>query len=223
MRIAVPAGTALVAVALAGCGGDDEPEATTQAETTTEDGATGATGASPEQAAAALAGLKLDDREGAEPPAVEQKGLEGAADAAGCELRLDLPDEGNEHMVPGEPPPRYDTDPPTSGPHDPVPTPDGAFLDTPKETGVVHALEHGRIVIQYSPDLDDKDQLLLKGVFDDDPAGMLLFPNPEMPYEVAATAWTQLLACKDFDPRVTDALLAFRDDYRGRGPEQIPF
>jgi hypothetical protein len=52
---------------------------------------------------------------------------------------------------------------------------------------------------------------------------MLLFPNPEMSYEVAATAWTQLLGCNRFDGAATlDALRAFRDAYRGRGPEDVP-
>ena len=45
----------------------------------------------------------------------------------------------------------------------------------------VHSLEHGRIEIQYSPDLPEDDQLALKGVFDQQPDGMLLFPNDEMP------------------------------------------
>ena len=42
-------------------------------------------------------------------------------------------------------------------------------------------MEHGRIEIQYTPDLPEADQLALKGVFDEDPDGMLLFPNPECP------------------------------------------
>ena len=65
----------------------------------------------------------------------------------------------------------------------------------------VHSLEHGRIEIQYSPDLSEADQLALKGVFDESPDGMLLFPNSEMPYDVAVTAWTQLLGCPKYDGR----------------------
>ena len=68
----------------------------------------------------------------------------------------------------------------------------------PDALDFVHSLEHGRIEIQYSPDLPE-DQLALKGVFDESPAGMLLFPNTDMPYEVAATAWTQLMGCKEYE------------------------
>jgi hypothetical protein len=86
-----------------------------------------------------------------------------------------------------------------------------------------HSLEHGRIEIQYDPDLPEEEQLALKGLFDADPQGMLMFPNPEMPYAVAATTWTNLIGCDSYSPEVIDALTDFRDTYRGQGPEQIPF
>ena len=52
---------------------------------------------------------------------------------------------------------------------------------------------------------------------------MLLFPNSRMPYEVAATAWTQLLGCKIRGAKTLDAIRNFRDQFRGRGPEAVPF
>ena len=49
---------------------------------------------------------------------------------------------------------------------------------------------------------------------------MLMFPNPDMPYEVAATAWTQLVGCKTWEgDKTLDVLRDFRDIYRGNGPE----
>ncbi|HXF00671.1 MAG TPA: DUF3105 domain-containing protein [Solirubrobacterales bacterium] len=171
-------------------------------------------------------GVAADSREGTPPPTVHNLDLENAAEEAGCTLRLNLPDEGNSHLKPGAPPPDYHTNPPTSGNH--VTTPfqqaDGAYAKRPELIEIVHSLEHGRIEIQYAPDLPDADQLALKGVFDDSPSGMLLFPNPDMPYEVAATAWTQLLGCKQYEGAKTlDAIRDFRDQYRGRGPEgQVP-
>src|SRR5918996_1227306 len=38
-----------------------------------------------------------DERQGTEPPPIQQARLEPAAEAAGCELRLNLPDEGSNH------------------------------------------------------------------------------------------------------------------------------
>jgi hypothetical protein len=53
---------------------------------------------------------------------------------------------------------------------------------------------------------------------------MLLFPKDQMPYQVAATAWTQMIGCKRYEGNKTlDAIRDFRDQYRGRGPEgQVP-
>ena len=40
--------------------------------------------------------------------------------------------------------------------------------------------------------------------------GTLLFPNDDMPYEVAATTWTNLLGCKTYKGATTlDAIRAF--------------
>ncbi len=166
-----------------------------------------------------------DDRSGTTPPELQQGDLAEAAKTAGCDLQLDLEDEGNQHIKPSDPVPKYKTNPATSGDHiaPPLQQADGAYSETPNPEYAVHSLEHGRIAIQYSPDLPESDQLALKGVFDESPDGMLLFPNPDMPYDVAATAWTQLLGCDSFEGDATlDAIRDFRDTYRGRGPENVP-
>ena len=170
-------------------------------------------------------GIAPDGREGTPPPAVQQGDLQIAAREAGCELDLDLPDEGNTHLRPNQDPPNYETDPPTSGNHivPPRQQADGAYSEYPEPQFTVHSLEHGRIAIQYSPELPEDQQLELKGLFDEDPDGVLLFPNPEMPFDVAATAWTQMIGCPTYEGQATlDALRAFRDPFRGQGPEPVP-
>jgi hypothetical protein len=150
-----------------------------------------------------------------------------SAEKAGCQLKENLPDEGNTH-VPNSTPVHYGTVPPTSGNHNPVPISDGAYTtpvtsDTSQQTNIrneVHAMEHGRIEIHYKPDLPEEQQLALKGVFDADPGGLLLFPDPDMPYAVAVTAWTNEVVCPNYNPVVLDVIRNFRDKYRGNGPEQ---
>jgi hypothetical protein len=172
-------------------------------------------------------GLEPDCREGTPPPAIKVADLEISAQQANCELRLNLPEEGNTH-VPNSEPVNYKTTPPTSGNHNPVPIDDGAYItpvtsDTSQTTNVrneVHAMEHGRIEIHYKPSLPEAQQLALKGVFDQDPNGMLLFPDPDMPYDVAVTAWTNMVACPTYNEGVLDVIRNFRDTYRGNGPEQ---
>jgi hypothetical protein len=238
-RLRAPACALVVLGALffAGCGEDDpEPSTTSAAEETEDLDANGfpvnahvepELGVVPE-------GIELDGRAGTEPPAISEPDLDAAAEAAGCELEVGLRDEGNTHLddedVPGV---EYDTDPPTSGDHYgngnetlSGALADGAYAEYPPVGRVIHSLEHQRVAIQYSPDLSEEDQLAIKGVFDADPAGVLFFPNPDMPYEVAVTGWTNLLGCETFDGDATlDAVQDFRDAFRGRsgdGPEPIP-
>jgi hypothetical protein len=173
-------------------------------------------------------GIEPDNREGTPPPALAQGDLEVAAQAAGCELRLELADEGAEHST-GEEGGDYDTRPPTSGDHfgsneaAAGAAADGAYRETPPIGRAVHSLEHSRVEIQYRPDLDEEAQLALKGVFDESPGGVLLFPNADMPYAVAATSWTRLIGCERYRGAATlDAIRDFRDLYRGQGPEPVP-
>ena len=52
---------------------------------------------------------------------------------------------------------------------------------------------------------------------------MLLFENStKMPFAVAATAWDHQLGCKTMNPKVFDALRAFREAYIDKGPEVVP-
>jgi Protein of unknown function (DUF3105) len=171
--------------------------------------------------------LEPDCRTGTPPPPIQFADLAISAQKAGCQVKLNLPNEGNTH-VPNSTPVHYGTVPPTSGNHNPVPIDDGAYTtpitsDTSQPTNIrneVHAMEHGRIEIHYKPSLPENEQLAIKGVFDDDPDGMLLYPDPDMPYDVAVTAWTNEVVCPNYSPIVLDVIRNFRDTYRGNGPEQ---
>jgi len=161
-----------------------------------------------------------DGRGGTPPPPVAQGDMEVAAEEAGCELQLDLEEEGSNHVSKDFP--DYETQPPTSGDHHPAQQADGAYAEQVDDKYVLHSLEHGRVAIQYSPELSQEEQLEIKGLFDESPFGVVLFPNRDMPYEVAATAWTELIGCEKYDgAATTDAIRAFRDTYIGQGPEEV--
>jgi hypothetical protein len=156
--------------------------------------------------------LQPDDREGTPPPAVKVSNLQQAAKRAGCDVRLHLKDEGHTHLPAGSEAPEYKTNPPTSGNHvePPYQQADGAYTEEPLPINMVHSLEHGRMEIQYSPELPDDEQLALKGLYETMYGGTLLYPNGEMPYAVAATTWTNLLGCKQYKGAATlDAIRAF--------------
>lgn len=150
--------------------------------------------------------------------------LAGLASAAHCELQEDLPEEGRAHLTRDDQAPEYGTDPPTSGDHIgfPLQQADGAWLDPAAPVDVVHSLEHGRIAIQYSPELDRTDQLALKGLYDSLFSAALLFPNPGMGWEVAATGWRNLIGCDRFrGGKTIAALRAFGATHQGKGPEPM--
>jgi hypothetical protein len=175
-------------------------------------------------------GIRPDSRAGTEPAAAKVTDLAAAAKQAGCVLRLRLRDEGHDHIPVGSPAPDYKTSPPTSGDHviPPYQQADGAYREMPAEIDFVHSLEHGRLEVQYAPDLAEGDQLALKGLYDTMYGATLLFPNEKMPYAVAATTWTNLLGCPQYKGAITlDAIRAFGKatwgKYGGEAAEYFPF
>jgi hypothetical protein len=163
-------------------------------------------------------------------PARKITDFDQAVKASGCTFKT-YPSEGRTHL-PSDTAVNnnYKTNPPTSGDHRPTPAEDGVYApgNSPDKEAFVHTLEHGRIEIQYSPKAPKQVQDQLNTLFNEKNKGvegyheMLFENNTAMPYEVAATAWTQLLGCKTMNPQVFDAIRAFRDRFTDKGPELIP-
>ena len=161
-----------------------------------------------------------------DPPPVKTKTLVAAARAAGCTLE-NPPEQGVEHEQREFTEADYNSNPPTSGTHFPTWYEDGVYASgtTPELGRLVHALEHGRIEIQYKPGMPAATVGRLEKLVDQLDSGyhMLLFENAtKMPYEIAATAWGHLLGCPKMNDQVFDALRAFRKNYVDKGPETVP-
>jgi hypothetical protein len=169
-------------------------------------------------------GVQPDTRSGTTVAAVKVTNLKEAAKKAGCDLRLHLSEEGHEHIPPTAPTPEYETNPPTSGNHvePPYQQADGAYKEMPQEIDSLHSMEHGRLEIQYSPDLSESAQLELVGLYESMYGATLLFPNSNMPYEVAATTWRNLLGCNEYKGEITlDAIRDFGKQTWGHGREPV--
>jgi hypothetical protein len=176
------------------------------------------------QATGSTNAIQPDERSGTKPATAKVTNLQKAAQKAGCDLRLNLPEEGHEHIPPTAATPEYKTNPPTSGNHvePPYQQADGAYKEMPLELDIVHSLEHGRMEIQYSPDLSESAQLELIGLYDTMYGATLLFPNENMPYEVAATTWHNLIGCNEYKGGITlDAIRAFGAKTWGHGREPV--
>ncbi|MHA1109230.1 MAG: DUF3105 domain-containing protein [Alphaproteobacteria bacterium] len=125
--------------------------------------------------------------------------------------------EGRGHLQPGQTV-TYRSNPPTSGIHSPTWTDPGIYDQPQPSTGLVHALEHGNIVI-YT---DRPDQAVMEiltgwaGIFRGKYSGIVMTPRTGIGKAVILTAWNRILRLDPFDAA---AAAAFIDRYRGRGPE----
>lgn len=157
------------------------------------------------------------------PPGANAKNLTAAARAAGCKL-LNPASEGQTHT--DKVVTYKSSNPPASGPHNPVAAQDGLYApgNEPAKESWVHMLEHGRVLIQYRPGSTKAlvDQMETVGSENDGYHVGVMENNTKMPYQVAAIAWTHVLGCPSMNPRVFDAIRAFRDQYTDQGPERIP-
>lgn len=130
--------------------------------------------------------------------------------------------------------PKWNTDPPTSGPHYEVPAVYGSYEEPLSLAQLVHNLEHGAVYVLYGPKVPEETVDELQAFYDDDPTGMLLAPLPSLGDKIALGAWTvpeegqndpdaqgtsYLAKCTAFEE---DAFEAFRDEYRFHGPERFP-
>ncbi len=162
----------------------------------------------PEQANAAIPAQQITD-------------LAAASKAAGVKVSTYKDSGTGEHTTDAV---KYPMNPPTNGAHNPVWAADGNYAGrtTPQVEQLVHALEHGRILIQYRPGLPAEQVAQLEALFDEAPQHVLLFENSTgMKGDVAVTAWTHSMVFPALTDPAFDAIRAFREQYRDQGPEYV--
>lgn len=126
--------------------------------------------------------------------------------------------QGRNHVAVGTPV-DYGTPAPTSGPHYGERVADcGVHDETPPLPDVVHAMEHGAVVLWYRPDAADEARPRLLEVMSGYDSHVLVAPNPDIAEPVVATAWDRRLRVDDpDDPRLEE----FVKDDRKHGPENV--
>ena len=172
--------------------------------------------------AGGVVGLVINDRNrlAAE---IENYGVEESA--ANCGAVQEQEEQGRDHIEPGTAHEPYTTNPPTSGPHynapglGPVQT--GFYEDAaeaPPE-GVVHNMEHGMIVIYYSPDAPEDVIRDVELAVRDEPLATVATPWTDMPdnANLVLAAWNVSQPCEQVSQTVVNE---FRTAYQGiAGPE----
>lgn len=97
---------------------------------------------------------------------------------------------------------------------------DGSHIGrpAPPPDATMHALLHGRVLIQYRPGLSEPEVRALDQLVKDDPDRVVGFANRTgMTAPVAATAYLSLLTCPRVNAGTLHALSEFRDRRRGFG------
>jgi len=141
-----------------------------------------------------------------------------ALKAAGCAYRR-YPSEGRGHVENLTANVKYKTFPPTSGTHYYIPLVWNRYTSPVPLVAEVHNLEHGAVIVQYGNKVPAATVAKLVSFYDSSPNAMLLAPLPKLGNKIALTAWTRLATCTRFDEA---AFTAFRDAFRGKGPERFP-
>ncbi len=125
--------------------------------------------------------------------------------------------EGRNHLNPNEPieyPGRF----PTSGDHYGVWTDPGFYDEVQAPAQLVHAAEHGHVIIYYDQP-GEEVVATLRGwarLYGGNWDGLVVTPMPGLDETVVLVAWTRRLTLDRLD---VAAAAAFIDVYRGRGPE----
>jgi Protein of unknown function (DUF3105) len=113
----------------------------------------------------------------------------------------------------------YRTNPPAGGNHSATPSAPSIYEQPPPDEQVVHAMEHGDIVLWHKPDVPPETLDRFRALSDRYEGDVLVVPRASLPTPVAATAWHRRLQCPSFEQAAFDL---FVRTYRDKGPEKVP-
>jgi hypothetical protein len=128
----------------------------------------------------------------------------------------------------------WSTFPPSGGAHYGLWAVWGFYRQPVNVRQVVHNLEHGAVAIWWGPDVPSATVDKLEAFYQQKPEGMFGTPIAGLGKKIALTAWTDpknsyyrngdygmghIAVCSEFNQK---AFAAFRDAFRGKGPEGIP-
>jgi hypothetical protein len=118
------------------------------------------------------------------------------------------------HVYPGLPPrhltdlnakPRYNSFPPTSGPHYQSPAKYNIYPYAIPQVALVHNLEHGGVVIQYGNGVPKATVAKLRAWYLEHTNGLLVAPLPKLDDKIALGAWNAPPYKQGREPQQQDA------------------
>ncbi len=195
-------------------------------------------------AVAAVVGLFVVFAGGGSSAAGRPRAIAGAMRAAGCTLTTTKAAPSAQHIQKLTDPVTYSSYPPVSGKHYYVWALWGNYTEPVDPRQAVHDEEHGGVVVWVGPKVSDAQRRLIDDFYDSSPNALLVTPIEDATKGITfpahtppgstiyLTAWTVQIkngsivngknvvaSCPRFDRR---AFAAFRDEFRGKGPERYP-
>lgn len=149
--------------------------------------------------------------------AADRASAERAAKAAGCGPILTFKNQGREHLGPNATYNNYNSNPPTSGPHNPSPAPWGSYPDPVEKERLVHNLEHGGIVI-YHKGLPGAQVDRLESFVDSYRDAVISVPDDSIDKPLVMTSWTRMRKCEQFSAQAVEGYI---EEWCGKGPEKV--
>ena len=131
----------------------------------------------------------------------------------------------------------WNTTPPSNGQHYPEWAVWGFYNQPVNPRMVVHNEEHGGVVTWWGSKVPQSTVAKLLAFYTEQPDGSFGTPYPSLGSKIAITAWTgdtsryqqdgyygqgHIAVCPNYTPETKKAFEAFRNLYRGHGPEGIP-
>jgi hypothetical protein len=131
----------------------------------------------------------------------------------------------------------WTTSPPDGGPHYPNWAVWGFYTQPVNPRMVVHNEEHGGVILWWGTKTPQSTVSQLKAFYDEQPTGTFGTPYANFGSRIAITAWTgnsvtyqhngdygegHIAICLKWNAATKKAFEAFRNTYRGHGPEGIP-
>lgn len=162
-----------------------------------------------------------------EPDGIETTSLDQQGDADRLAAVETFESQGRRHVA-SDTNIDYAQTPPLSGPHYDRPAEAGYYQSTQPAGALVHALEHGAVVIYYAPaassnatgttDTPTESLEEFAATHSDRWASVIVVPNPrETPRaEYVLTAWRHRLTMDTYN---AETVKSFLSEYLGRGPE----
>ena len=115
------------------------------------------------------------------------------------------------------------SDPPTSGKHYQSPPPLMIYDEPVPQWILLHALEHGDVLVQYGPKVSAADKAALRAAVLEHRSRTLMAPYPKLGKRVVYTAWQRMLSCQGFQEDALTGAQAKWSGMNGVAPERAAF